>query len=107
MAYRPGRPPQDHRLGHNAPMSKKSNSPTETTQSRRHDGAAMMSEVLRARPGFRLADLDPHSTPGFGGDNAAGEEQLERHATRVSDLQERLYAESKGGGKRSILLVIQ
>ena len=31
------------------------------------------TDALRVGPGFRLADLDPHSTPGFTGDKADGQ----------------------------------
>jgi len=65
------------------------------------------SEVLRVGPGFQLADLDPASTPGFTGDKDAGEEVMAELQASLGDLQERLYAESKGGGTRSVLLVIQ
>lgn len=64
-------------------------------------------DALRVRPGFVLADLDPASTPAFGGDKAAGAALLGPLAVQVSDLQERLYADSKAGGTRSLLLVVQ
>jgi PPK2 family polyphosphate:nucleotide phosphotransferase len=76
----------------------------------RADKAALpvtWSQVLRVGPGFSLADLDPASKPGFTGDKAAGEAVMSELQARTSDLQERLYAESKGGGGRSVLLVIQ
>ncbi len=63
--------------------------------------------ALRVGPGFALADVDPASTPAFAGDKAAGAMLLAPLAEQVSDLQERLYADSKAGGKRSILLVVQ
>jgi PPK2 family polyphosphate:nucleotide phosphotransferase len=65
------------------------------------------ADALRVGPGFSLADLDPSSTPGFTGDKAAGEEVMGDLQSRLSDLQERLFAESRGGGRRSVLLVIQ
>ena len=65
------------------------------------------TDALRVGPGFSLADLDPRSTPAFTGDKADGQEVMEELQSRLGDLQERLFAESKGGGHRSVLLVIQ
>jgi PPK2 family polyphosphate:nucleotide phosphotransferase len=76
----------------------------------RSDGAveaASWSDVLRVGPGFDLADVDPRSTPGFDGKKSDGEEVMGELQARLGDLQERLFAESKGGGTRSVLLVIQ
>ncbi len=64
-------------------------------------------ESERAGAGFDLASVDPASTPGFAGDKKAGAKQLEDNRGELDDLQERLYAESKFGGKRSVLLVLQ
>lgn len=63
--------------------------------------------ALRAGPGFTLADLDPESTPGFSGDKAAGTSALTALEGQLGELQERLYAESKMGGNRSLLLIVQ
>lgn len=63
--------------------------------------------VLRADPGFDLAALDPRATPGFDGDKARAEALMPFFADRVSELQERLFAEAKGGGGRSLLLIVQ
>ncbi|KRE62950.1 polyphosphate kinase 2 family protein [Nostocoides sp. Soil756] len=81
----------------------------EAAQARNDDAveAASWSDLLRVRPGFRLADLDPSSTPGFDGKKAEGKEVMAGLQERLGDLQERLFAESKGGGRRSVLLVIQ
>ncbi len=65
------------------------------------------TDALRVGPGFSLGELDPHSTPGFTGDKADGKEVMGELQSRLGDLQERLFAESKGGGRRSVLLVIQ
>jgi PPK2 family polyphosphate:nucleotide phosphotransferase len=65
------------------------------------------TDALRVGPGFSLGELDPHSTPGFTGDKADGKEVMDELQSRLGDLQERLFAESKGGGQRSVLLVIQ
>ena len=69
--------------------------------------AVTWTDALRVGPGFVLADLDPRSTPGFTGDKAEGKEVMGELQSRLGDLQERLFAESKGGGQRSVLLVIQ
>lgn len=68
---------------------------------------ASFADALRVGEGFILADLDTRSTPAFDGDKAAGEEALAARAGEISQLQERLYAESKGEVQRSLLLVIQ
>lgn len=65
------------------------------------------SEALRVGPAFDLSELDPRSTPGFEGDKREGKDVMAELQARLSDLQERLFAESKGGGERSILLVVQ
>jgi PPK2 family polyphosphate:nucleotide phosphotransferase len=67
----------------------------------------MFSEALRVGPGFSLDDVDPRSTPGFGRRKARGQRTLEGMAPLLADRQERLYAESKEGGTRSLLLVVQ
>ncbi|TFD29636.1 PPK2 family polyphosphate kinase [Cryobacterium cryoconiti] len=64
--------------------------------------------LLRVGPGFRLADVDPGSTPGFDGvekDNA--DEALASGVDVLSDLQERLFANSRSGDPRRVLLVLQ
>ena len=69
--------------------------------------ATPFGDALRAGPGTDLASIDTRSTPGFDGDKAAGQEALSALAGEVSDLQERLFAESRVGGQRSVLLVVQ
>lgn len=64
-------------------------------------------DALRAGPGTELSDIDPRSTPGFSGDKGEGQQALADLTEIVSDLQERLYAESTAGGTRSVLLVVQ
>src|SRR4051794_16373268 len=66
-----------------------------------------LAEELRARPGIALDDVDPRSTPGFTGTKEEGVAALAFAAERVSELQERLFAASKGGDRRSLLLVVQ
>ena len=65
------------------------------------------AEALAVHPGFRLADLDTHGTPGFGDGKSSGAAITVAIGERMSDLQERLFAEGSTGGTRSILLVLQ
>jgi len=69
--------------------------------------AVTWTDALRVDDGFVLADLDPRATPALTGDKADGEEVMDELQSSLGDLQERLFAESKGGGQRSVLLVIQ
>jgi PPK2 family polyphosphate:nucleotide phosphotransferase len=55
---------------------------------------------------LRLADVDPSSTPGLSGKREAVRRR-QGHGEELADLQERLYAAGKEGGKRSLLLVLQ
>src|SRR5690606_9851958 len=47
------------------------------------------------------------STPGFEGDKRAGELVLAAGAEPLADLQERLFAASRAGDERSVLLMVQ
>ena len=66
-----------------------------------------MRDELRAGAGFRLADIDPSSTPGYHGDKKSGEKALAAGVAELAELQEKLFAASRGGDTRSILLVLQ
>ena len=64
-------------------------------------------KALRVAPGFALADVDTGSTPGFKGrkkDSAAAGIEA---AGILSNLQEMLFANSKSGDTRKVLLVLQ
>jgi len=65
------------------------------------------SELLRATSTFQLSDIDPDSTPGFEGDKSDAEDLLAECADQLADWQEKLFAESRSGGHRSLLLVLQ
>ncbi len=69
--------------------------------------ARSLADLLRVDKGFVLADVDAESTPGFSDGKKAGQKALADHASELGDWQEKLYAESKGGGRRSVLLVVQ
>ena len=81
-----------------------------TAESQKH-WSADPADLLRAGPGFRLADVDPESTPGYDGDKRDGEDDLVAGAEQLDELQERLFAQSRmaeGSGEGpSVLLVLQ
>lgn len=65
------------------------------------------TERLRVGKGFRLDDVDAGGSPGFDGKKTDGKDALAGKAKTVSDLQERLFANSRLGAKESVLLVLQ
>lgn len=52
---------------------------------------------------FRMADVDPDSTPGLRGGKPRALRDIKKHQGELFDLHERLYAERK----RSLLIVLQ
>lgn len=54
---------------------------------------------------FSLADVDPDGSPGA--TRADAERESAERAEELADLQERLYASSRFGGTRSVLLLLQ
>lgn len=64
-------------------------------------------DALRVGDDFDLAALDPRATPAFPGKKAQGKALMNQLAVRMGELQERLYAESREDGTRSVLLVVQ
>ncbi|MFC8923389.1 PPK2 family polyphosphate kinase [Cellulosimicrobium sp. NPDC057127] len=68
---------------------------------------AAPTDVLSVADGFDLATVDRSAAPGFRGGKAAGRALVEHHADELSELQERLFAEGRSGGSRSVLLVLQ
>ena len=90
-------------------MAKKSRSsrPDESTVIWTDDPA----EALRVGTGFALADLKTSATPGIEkrrhGRKKAGRALLNRGTAELSDLQEKLWAESRFGSERRVLLVLQ
>ena len=67
----------------------------------------VMDEFLRASVGFRLDEVDTSSTPGFDGGKSEGEDALAASGDRLGHVQERLFAASRGGDTRRVLLVLQ
>lgn len=65
-------------------------------------------EILQVKAGLRLDDVDPDGTPGYRGDKADGEKELEARREVLGELQERLFAGSRAGiAKDAVLLVLQ
>ncbi len=67
-----------------------------------------LTDQLRVPHGpVDLAAIDPRSTPGFSGGKSSGKAAMADIAPQLADLQERLFAEGRAGGGRSLLLVLQ
>jgi len=63
---------------------------------------------LRLPPGpVDLTAIQTDATPGFSGDKKDGKKALEALGPKLSDLQERLFAEGTAGSTRNVLLVLQ
>jgi PPK2 family polyphosphate:nucleotide phosphotransferase len=65
------------------------------------------TELVRVQQGFELAAIDTGGTPGFRGKKKDSAGALAAGAGILSDLQEMLYANSKYGSNRKVLLVLQ
>ena len=65
------------------------------------------AELLRVGDGFELSKTDSRAHPGFDGDKADGEQLLGELDGKLTRLQEQLFAESRTGGKKRVLLVLQ
>ena len=58
-------------------------------------------------PGHTLTERAPRDTATAPGDRATTERATAELAVELADLQERLYAEGVGGGRRSVVLLLQ
>ncbi|MGK3956996.1 polyphosphate kinase 2 family protein [Arthrobacter sp. R4] len=65
------------------------------------------SETLRIGEGYSLADADADATPGYPGNKADGQTILAKLDSALAELQEKLFAESRFGGKKRMLLILQ
>lgn len=65
------------------------------------------SELLRVGPGFSLAKQPTNVSPGYTGKKSDGAATLTERAPVLAQLQEQLFAESRFGGKKSALLILQ
>jgi PPK2 family polyphosphate:nucleotide phosphotransferase len=59
------------------------------------------------RPGAKVADIDTSATPGFRGSKGDAPELQAERSKRLLELQEMLYANSRQGDNRSVLLILQ
>ncbi len=66
-----------------------------------------VAELLRVGPDFDLAAMDRGATPGWSAGKAEAASLMAAHGEELSDLQERLFADGKTGGTRSVLLLLQ
>lgn len=71
------------------------------------DFSVSPTQALLAGPDVDLARIDPHSTPGFDGNKQEGKARLEAGKKGLSELQEKLFAESRFGSSISVLLILQ
>jgi PPK2 family polyphosphate:nucleotide phosphotransferase len=67
-----------------------------------------MTDVLRAPAGdVDVGSIDPRATPAAKGGKAEATKVQAKLAERMAELQEKLFAEGRTGGSRSLLLVLQ
>lgn len=67
-----------------------------------------IADALRLPTGpVDLAAIETDAKPAYDGDKASGKADLVAMGEELAELQERLFAEGKSGGRRSVLLVLQ
>lgn len=64
-------------------------------------------DLLRAGPDFDLGGMERDGTPGWSAGKKAAQRFGDDRADLLSELQERLFAEGRAGGSRSLLVVVQ
>jgi PPK2 family polyphosphate:nucleotide phosphotransferase len=64
-------------------------------------------KVLAFRAGDKVADIDTSATPGYRGSKTDAVAVQEERNQRLLELQEMLYANSRRGDHRTVLLVLQ
>jgi PPK2 family polyphosphate:nucleotide phosphotransferase len=68
---------------------------------------ALLDKLRLPAGAVDLGTFDPRATPGLSGGKTKGQQALAELGPQLSDWQERLYAEGRTGGGRSVLLVLQ
>ncbi|GAA3541785.1 PPK2 family polyphosphate kinase [Nocardioides daeguensis] len=67
-----------------------------------------LTSTLRVAPGpIDLGAIETDAAPGFDGEKKDGEAALAELGPGLAELQERLFADGKSGGRRNLLLVLQ
>jgi PPK2 family polyphosphate:nucleotide phosphotransferase len=66
-----------------------------------------MKELLRVGSTLDLGTIETSATPGYDGDKRDGQKSLEAGVGEFAELQEKLFAASRFGDRRSLLLVLQ
>lgn len=66
-----------------------------------------VAQLLRAGEHFDLTQVDRGSTPGWEHGKTNAQKLMAKRGKELSELQERLYADGRSGGSRSVLLVLQ
>ena len=74
---------------------------------KRRDWSDDPRELLRADEGFDLGTLDRGATPGWDSGKRSATRFCDDRGDLLSELQERLFAEGRAGGTRSLLVVVQ
>ena len=69
--------------------------------------AASVRDLLRVGPGFDLSAIDARRIVAGPKDKVQALAEVGALEVEVGDWQERLYAESRGGGKRRLLILLQ
>jgi len=75
--------------------------------SKRAKAPASIRDLLRVGPEFDLGAADARRVVAGPGDKETARAEALALESEITALQERLYAESKGGGKRRLLIVLQ
>ncbi len=75
--------------------------------SKRAKAPASIRDLLRVGPEFDLGAADARRVVAGPGDKETARAEALALESEITELQERLYAESKGGGKRRLLIVLQ
>jgi PPK2 family polyphosphate:nucleotide phosphotransferase len=69
--------------------------------------AGAVAKAVRVGPEFKLAEVDPGSTPGFTGGKKSAARLMASTVDEMSELQEKLYANGRDGEGPAVLLVVQ